>query len=77
MLSISALPLTSRMPGIVTVSLLALPSVVLPSTVRFPMTPAFPSTSNVSMCAVPSRNRSLHSIVDVPKSLVLSGVGIK
>ena len=33
-LSISALPLVSRMPGIVTVSLLALPSVVLPLTVR-------------------------------------------
>ena len=34
MLSISALPLTSRMPGIVTVSVFASPSWVLPLTFR-------------------------------------------
>ena len=48
-LSISALPFVSRMPGIVTVSLLALPSVVLPLTVRLPIISAFSSTSNVSI----------------------------
>ena len=48
---------------------------LVPVTVRLPIIPAFASTSSVSMCAVPSKNKSLHSNVDVPKSLALSVEG--
>ena len=51
------------------------PSVV--PTVREPATAAFSSTSSVSICAVPSRCKSIHSNVDVPKSLAPSVEGTK
>ena len=59
----------------VTVSDAASPRVVLPLTVKLPMIPAFASTSSVSMCAVPSRNKSLNSNELVPKSISLSVTG--
>ncbi len=49
----------------------------VPPTVAFPTIPAFASTSKVSMCAVPSRNKSFHSSVDVPKSLAPSVDGTR
>ena len=57
----------SNLPVAVIVSEVALPrstfplNTELPPTVRLPIIPAFASTSSVSTCAVPSRNKSLHS----------------
>jgi hypothetical protein len=41
------------------------------------VTKALSSTSNVSMCAVPSMNKSLNSNEDAPKSLAPSVLGTK
>ena len=48
---------------------------VAPVTVSVPAIVAFSSTSNVSMCAVPSRYKSLNSVPDAPKSMSLSVTG--
>ena len=50
-------------------------NVAVPVTFRLPATAAFSSTSNVSMCAVPSMNKSFHSFVEEPKSNELSSSG--
>ena len=52
-------------------------NVELPVTVRFPVIPAFSSTVRVSILAVPSMNRSCHSLSDVPRSLVPSSAGTR
>ena len=49
----------------------------VPPTVALPMIPAFASTSNVSTCAVPSRNKSCHSRSDVPRDLAPSVDGTR
>ncbi len=59
----------------VTVSLAASPRIVLPLTVKFPIIPAFASTSSVSMCAVPSIYKSLNSRELVPRSISLLVTG--
>ena len=73
----------SKRPVTVTVSLVAFPISTLPLnveppvTVRFPVIPAFSSTVRVSIFAVPSMNRSCHSLSDVPRSLVPSAEGTR
>ena len=52
-----------------------LDSVVAPVTPKVPATVPFTSTSSVSICAVPSINRSLNSRELVPKSISLSVTG--
>ena len=47
-----------------------------PVKVRLPIIPAFSSTSNVSMCAVPSMNKSFHSFDEDPKSNEPSSSGM-
>ena len=47
----------------------------LPPTVRSTATVALSSTSNVSICAVPSRNRLRNSLAASPKSLASSELG--
>ena len=42
-----------------------------------PTIPALTSTSRVSICAVPSINKSLHSCEDVPKSNAPSSSGTR
>ena len=49
--------------------------VVAPVTPSVPATVAFTSTSSVSIWAVPSRNKSLNSKEDVPRSISLSVTG--
>ena len=66
-----ALPVTVRLPP----TLRLLESVVTPVTPKVPATVAFTSTSKVSTCAVPSKNKSLNSKEDVPKSISLFVTG--
>ena len=47
-----------------------------PVTPRVPATVAFTSTSKVSICAVPSMYKSLHSCVELPRSYAPSSSGI-
>ena len=69
------MPVTRISPRTMT-SVLPVPTVSLELlTSKVPMIAAFSSTSSVSICAVPSMNRSFHSNVDAPMSLAPSVEG--